>query len=387
MNIYCKNHANHLKARWVCAFLTLLMASVLFQKEVLGSESRVALVIGNGDYEASPLRNASNDANDVARILHEKLGFETDVQMNLSLRQMDAASDRFRQRSEEADIRLFYYAGHGLSHQSANYLLPIGATVKSAGDLFYEAYDINRVISKMSFPGGGINILILDSCRNNSVTDSLSSTNAGFFQLPGGVNTYVFYGAKVGTSASDGDGDNGTFTKHLLRFIAEPGLNLNEVANKVRNAVLDETDSKQIPWSESGLKKDVYLAGKEKEFDFLAQASNIEAVRVKLCETKDSKTGRGYKHKADMMYAGEYEFEGRPDHRASWDNYMKAVGACDVTALMALSEITFQHGRCTTAIEYAKLASVFGHRSAKRKVEQINSLLKSNRLSVCEAGM
>ncbi len=39
-------------------------------------EKRIALVIGNGNYEASPLRNPVNDATDMATSL-KKLGFNT----------------------------------------------------------------------------------------------------------------------------------------------------------------------------------------------------------------------------------------------------------------------------------------------------------------------
>jgi hypothetical protein len=84
---------------------------------------RVALVIGNGGYDAKngPLRNPVNDAGDMAQALRE-VGFvvaqETDVDRPRMLR---AVCD-FGRQLKDAEVGLFYYSGHGMQVNGRNYL-------------------------------------------------------------------------------------------------------------------------------------------------------------------------------------------------------------------------------------------------------------------------
>ena len=48
-----------------------------------------------------------------------------------------------------------------------NYMIPVGAKVAGEADVEYEAVDAGRVLAKMDTAGNGMNIVILDACRNN----------------------------------------------------------------------------------------------------------------------------------------------------------------------------------------------------------------------------
>ena len=48
--------------------------------------------------------------------------------------------------------------------------------------------------------------------------------------------------------AEDGTGRNGTYTKHLLRYLKQPGLSLPDLFIAVGRAVLQETNGRQEPW-------------------------------------------------------------------------------------------------------------------------------------------
>jgi len=61
------------------------------------SEQRVALVIGNGDYKSSPLRNPVNDARVMSETL-EKLGFEVTKEENLGFQEMGEAIALFGEK-------------------------------------------------------------------------------------------------------------------------------------------------------------------------------------------------------------------------------------------------------------------------------------------------
>ena len=91
------------------------------------AERRVALVVGNGAYDAvSPLANPENDARLMQRILRQA-GFDVTMVLNAGDRALRKAVIDFGSRLEGADVGLFYYAGHGIQLDGANYLVPIDA--------------------------------------------------------------------------------------------------------------------------------------------------------------------------------------------------------------------------------------------------------------------
>jgi len=74
-------------------------------------EARTALIIGNSGYASSPLLNPKNDARDLGKVL-AKLGFEVDVRIDQSQRQMKLAIRGFREKlKRRGGVGLFYYAG------------------------------------------------------------------------------------------------------------------------------------------------------------------------------------------------------------------------------------------------------------------------------------
>ena len=68
---------------------------------VQAAPARIALVIGNGDYEYAPLKNPVNDAALMATTL-KSVGFEVMKFENLDRRNLKRAFLRFRDRIREA---------------------------------------------------------------------------------------------------------------------------------------------------------------------------------------------------------------------------------------------------------------------------------------------
>ena len=78
------------------------------------ADTRVALVVGNATYTHAPaLTNSRNDAAGMAAALR-RLGFAVEEAVDLDARETEAALRRFSRLLEDADVGLFYYAGHGL---------------------------------------------------------------------------------------------------------------------------------------------------------------------------------------------------------------------------------------------------------------------------------
>ena len=104
---------------------------------------RIALVIGNSDYIASPLRNPRNDSRDIAATL-EKLGFEVMLKTNVNRREFVRAIREFGERLKLGGTGLFYYAGHAIQSEGSNFLMPIKAEILNEADLDYEAINAGR---------------------------------------------------------------------------------------------------------------------------------------------------------------------------------------------------------------------------------------------------
>jgi len=250
-----------MKRKYFLPIFALVMvftnANISFSKSVL-QENRFALVIGNGGYKSSPLRNPANDARDMAARLR-KLGFEVMHRENASQRSMEAAIRRFGRSLRKGGVGLFYFAGHGVQVNGRNYLIPIGADIEKETEVKYEAVDAGRVLDEMYEAGNGLNIVVLDACRDNPFARSFRTRTGGLARMDAPTGTFIAYSTAPGSIAADGEGRNGIFTHHLLKNIPKPGLKIEDILKEVRKGVISETNNKQVPWQSSSLTGDFYF--------------------------------------------------------------------------------------------------------------------------------
>jgi hypothetical protein len=213
---------------------------------------RVALVIGNAAYQNAPLKNPVNDARDMASTLRS-LGFEVILRENASLRQMEDAVDELWRRLKPGGAGLFFFAGHGLQVAGRNYLVPVDARLQAEQDVKYRCMDAGLVLGRMENAGNGLNIVILDACRNNPYARSFRSATEGLAKMDAPKGSLVAYATAPDSVAADGTGKNGIYTGQLLKNLRMPGLGIEELLKQVRIGVLRETGEKQVPWESSSL--------------------------------------------------------------------------------------------------------------------------------------
>jgi uncharacterized caspase-like protein len=154
---------------------------------------RLALVIGNIAYESSTLKNPVNDASDLAAILKD-LGFTVILKKNADLRTMEEALEEFGNRLKRGGVGLFFYAGHAVQVQNDNYLIPLGAKVNKESDVKYAALNAGKVLDEMANANNGLNIVVLDACRDNPFGRKFRSTSrglAGISDAP--LGTFITY--------------------------------------------------------------------------------------------------------------------------------------------------------------------------------------------------
>jgi hypothetical protein len=156
--------------RWVRPVIVLL-AAIVFSAGA-HAEGRVALVIGNSAYERLPvLDSPRNDAMAVAAKL-QRLGYTVITGIDLDRAATEAKLQQFWQASENADIALFYYAGHGLQVSGRDYLVPIDATLTDAKNLDDAAFDLMGAVSPLEY-GPDIGLVIFDASRDNPLPPSV----------------------------------------------------------------------------------------------------------------------------------------------------------------------------------------------------------------------
>lgn len=229
-------------------------------------KDRAALVIGNAAYSSSPLANPVNDAQDMAHAL-EHLGFNVELLVDADQRDMEEAVHRFGSRLGPGVAGLFYYAGHGIQVRGENYLIPVDADVRTESDIRYEAVNAGRILGKMQDADNALNIVILDACRNNPFARSFRSVERGLARMDAPVGSIVAFSTAPGSVAADGLEDNGLYTRHLLRHIVTPNLNITDILMRTRIDVAKASQGQQIPWESSSLMGYFVFSRKNKVMD------------------------------------------------------------------------------------------------------------------------
>ena len=242
------------------------------------SNKRIALVIGNGAYtSAPPLKNPPNDARDMAATLRA-LGFDVTSGINANQRDMKRLIREFGQKLKAGGSGLFYYAGHGVQSKGRNYLIPVDADIQSEVEAEDAGVDVSLVLGYMDDAQNGLNIVILDACRNNPFARSFRSASNGLAQVDAPTGTLIAYATAPGRVASDGTGQNGLYTSELLEQMRVPGLSATEMFMRVRAEVMKQTTNKQVPWEASSLVGTFYFSGPKND----GSTTSLPANEVKV---------------------------------------------------------------------------------------------------------
>src|SRR5688572_18862047 len=238
----------------IAAALAGVAALACLPVGAFGAE-RVALLIGNNNYGTTPLRNAVNDARDLAEALKE-LGFQVIVRENASRKDMIDAIREFDKALEGANTALFFYAGHAMQFKDRNYLIPIDAAMGSEEDVTFFSVEVSQIFDRMDRARTRFNFIILDACRDPPFAASFKTSSAGLAQMSSPSGTLIAYATAPGSIAADGFGRNGIYTKHILQNIKVADLPVEIMFKRVREGVERETRRLQTPWDSSSLKGD-----------------------------------------------------------------------------------------------------------------------------------
>jgi len=227
-----------------------------------GAETRVALIIGNSDYQKLDLRlpNPAHDAAAMEKLL-KRAQFDTILRLNAKRTDFYKALAEFSDKisRDPHAVGLFYYAGHAVQVDGVNYLIPVDAEITTQADLEPNAFEAGRVLKSMTNAQNEMNIVILDACRNNPLPKS-RGVDRGLARMDAPSGTFIGFAAAPGQAAQDGAaGANGVFTAEFMKAMAEPGVELSQLYKKVTSAVKADTGGAQTPWSEASVQGDFFF--------------------------------------------------------------------------------------------------------------------------------
>ena len=232
----------------------LLTLTLLFLSLNVFAQNRIALVIGNADYQVSALNNALNDAQDITQAL-ENLDFKVTLVENADKRAMKDAIYEFSSKLNKDTVGLFYYAGHAVQYRGENYLIPINAlsSIKELRHLEDEAVRSGIVSREMAVSQSQLNFIFLDACRDNPLPAESRGIVEGLAKSQDAKGTLIAYSTSPGRTAEDGVGRNSPYTKNLLNFINTPNQPIELMLKDVKDAVSKDTEGSQLPWYESSI--------------------------------------------------------------------------------------------------------------------------------------
>ena len=238
--------------------LLLCFPLLVFSQE----EKRLALVIGNANYDKGELKNPVNDALLVTETL-KKLKFDVILDTNITNRGNFIRKIReFGTKRPNYDVAFVYYAGHGIQVGSENYLLPTKEVFKSENDVIDFGVSVQNIMRYLTGMTNQVNILILDACRDNPFEANWHATRSlkgkGLAKIPPPTGSLIAFSTDAGNTAADGDGKNSIYCESLCKNMMLENTSLDQLFRNVRSDVLKLTTGQQRPVEASQLTGSTY---------------------------------------------------------------------------------------------------------------------------------
>ncbi len=236
--------------------VVLFALLVLFAQKTVLAEKRIALLIGNSAYKfVAPLANPAHDVRLLAGTFRD-LGFEVLERRDVGYIDLKKAIRDFTAKLNDngpETVGFVYYAGHGLQVGGINYLVPVDAEIEKEADVALYSIDADALMQGLINVGNNLNVIVLDSCRNNPFkAASRGLSQGGLARMDAPKGSLIAYATSPGNVAEDGDSSNSPFSRALSRELRNPG-NIEAVMKRVRQSVFGETEGRQLPWSSSSI--------------------------------------------------------------------------------------------------------------------------------------
>ena len=231
-------------AFFIAAFLALTASTAVEAK-------RVALVVGINIYDNlarnQQLEKARNDARGVAAALKD-VGFQVIFAEDASRTAFLRAWQRFLDTVAPGDVTAVFFSGHGVEINGSNYLLVRDVPQAADGEevLKNSGLRLQSLMDRLKEQRPQVSIFIVDACRNNPYVSQGGKRSLGSArglkpeEPPKGALIMMSAGAgqeALDSLSADDPNPNSIYTRTLLPLLKEPGLEITDMAKRLRGNV------------------------------------------------------------------------------------------------------------------------------------------------------
>jgi uncharacterized caspase-like protein len=220
--------------------------------------SRIALVIGNGNYPDAnaPLTQPINDARALTAALRRD-GFDVDVVEDASRDDMGRAVERLKSKIKRDSVVMLFYGGYGVQVGRESYMIPVDAAIWKEADVRRDGVSIESVLTVMKERGARAKLVVVDASRRNPYERRFRSFSHGLAPINAPDNALVLTSATPGKVAEDSRGEHSVLVSELLGNLAAQASGAEAVFNKTRVTISRASDGEQVPSVSSSLLEDV----------------------------------------------------------------------------------------------------------------------------------
>ena len=245
--------------KWPYLYSSSLLGWALLVTPAVQAANRIALVIGNSDYNIKNgyLPNAAGDAEAIAKALRKHQFDKDEVILKTDIKDkeaFEAAVDDFVKKLPGKELAVFYYSGHGNQIDGKNYLIPTQAKIDEAYKMPHKALELDYLTDGIKQKHPQLSIVILDACRDNPFPKAFrGGAEKGLIRDSSQDGMIIHYAAEQNHTANDGAGEHSPYAQALLENLNSNGhLSMSEFFNqvgvRVKKLTLDaEGKPKQVP--------------------------------------------------------------------------------------------------------------------------------------------
>lgn len=220
-------------------------------KGIKTGEKRVALIMGNSNYENLPdLRHPRNSAKEMARFL-ESVNFEVHLLIDSTEEEMGRAFRYLTQNMDQDTVSLFYFSGYAFSIMGKNYLMPIDAEVTTESRILVSSLSFDWLLNKQYAGQQMVSFVILDTAQpkfdiHSEVALSYVPNQFNHEHRQLSKNTIMTYSSNS-SLASESTEHRNSYTYFLINELSKPGTSFEKAFQKSRDYARRATNGQQNP--------------------------------------------------------------------------------------------------------------------------------------------
>jgi uncharacterized caspase-like protein len=240
-----------------CAVLAILALTL----PAGASERRIALVVGNANYQTGSLPTPANDAGLVAQTL-QAAGFDVTGARDLDQETLRRAFRDFLDKASSSGpdtVAYIYLSGYGVQLEGENYFVPVDARIANDTSVSVEALRLSDYVRPLAALHLKTTVIVLDLARANPFARSGNPLTGGLALVDAEPGTLIAFNATPGTIAPDEAGPYSAYAQALAEISREGGLPIDNVFARVRLRVDQITNGGQVPWHASKLQAPIDL--------------------------------------------------------------------------------------------------------------------------------